>query len=601
LEEAMKVGATATILTLMLLAVSLILVPIAAAASLTLDLYKGPVGTQVSIPNPAAYGTGTYQLYWGETDQQIAQGDISQDSTPIDFIVPEAAKGKQRVALKVGNDYFTTEFTVTPSISTNSEKGTVGSNLTVTGRGFNGNESGIRILYDGSPTETGIDANNKGSWQITFKIPPSSGGKHVIDAEGVTPATDIKDWAFTVVPKIDTNPASGWVGAVVGIAGSGFASGETNIKVTYDDITVKTGIFADGKGSWQSTFSIPTSSKGSHEINAFGAVTPDGDVLKANFDLSPAIKLELTSGYLGDAINVGDSLWVSGVGFEANETNIQVTFDGTLVASNIVADAKGSWSDRLQVPPCTTGEHAINASGETTKASDIIDATVIISPEIELSPTSGAIDTDITINGTGFSANQIITISYDGAEVSTGTATNAKGEFTTSFKIPKSKAGDHTVTVTDAKASVFSASLSVESTPPPVPRLISPEAGAEFNSIGKTTVAFDWSDVEDPSGVYYVLEISPSADFAGTVIRKEGLTASEYRLTDSEALAKGNYYWRVKAEDGAENQSEWTNGQLFKVGGLDWWLLALIVVAVIVVIVVIWRFVSIRHRGDEWK
>jgi hypothetical protein len=600
LEEAMKIGATATVLALLLLAVSLIPVPIAAAASLTLSLSKGTVGTQVSIPNPAAYGTGAYQLYWGETDQLIAQGDISQESGAINFTIPEAVKGKQRVTLKVDNDYFTTEFTVTPSISINSNEGTVGSNLTVAGMGFNGNESGIQILYDGSPTETGISASNKGSWQITFKIPPSSRGKHVIDAEGITPATDIEDWTFTIVPKIDTSPTSGWVSAVVGIAGSGFASGETNIKVTYDGVTVKTGIFADGKGSWQSTFSIPTSAKGSHEINAFGAVTPDGDVMKANFNVSPAIKLELTSGYLGGAINVGDSLWVSGVGFEANETSIKVTFDGTLVASNIVADAKGSWSDRLEVPPCTKGEHAINASGETTKASDIIDSTVIISPEIELSPTSGAIDTDITVKGTGFSANQIITISYDGAEVNTSTATDAKGEFTTSFKIPKSKAGGHTVTVTDAKASVFSASLSVESTPPPTPRLISPEAGAEFGSIGNTTVAFDWSDVEDPSGAYYVLEISPSADFAGTVIRKEGLTASEYTLTKGEALTKGNYYWRIKAEDGAENQSDWTNGQLFKVGGLDWWLLILIILAAIVVIIVIWRLVSVRRR-DEWK
>jgi type IV secretory pathway VirB6-like protein len=71
-------------------------------------------------------------------------------------------------------------------------------------------------------------------------------------------------------------------------------------------------------------------------------------------------------------------------------------------------------------------------------------------------------------------------------------------------------------------------------------------------------------------------------------------------LTEGEALAKGNYYWRIKAEDGAENQSEWTNGQLFKVGGLDWWLLILIVLVVIVVIIVIWRFVSVRRR-DEWK
>ncbi len=596
----MKVGATATALAFLALAVCLIPVPVH-AGSLTLNLAQGIVGTNVTIPYVSGYGTGNYQLYWGETDQLIGQGEIEKGGVAsIAFLVPEAARGKHKVTLKIAGDFFTTEFTVIPSISLSIDKGAVVSNLTVTGRGFNSNESGIQIVYDGSPLETGITANNKGSWQSIFKVPASSRGQHTIDAMGTTPASEVEDKTFTVTPKIDINPSSGWVGTVVGIYGSGFANGETNIKVTYDGGTIKTGIAADAKGAWESNFSIPASAKGGHEVKAYGAITTESDVTAASFSVSPGIRLKPVSGYLGGAINVGDSLWVSGVGFEVNETSIKVTFDGTLAVSNIVADAKGSWSDRLEVPPCTKGEHTIDASGEISKASDIVDATVIISPKMELSPTSGAIGTDITIHGTGFSANQIITISYDGAKVATGAATDTKGDFTTSFKIPKSKAGDHTVTVTDAKASVFSSNLSVESTPPPTSRLISPEAGTEFSSIGKTTVTFDWSDVEDPSGVYYVLEISPSAEFAGTVIRKEGLTASEYTLTKDEALAKGNYYWRVRAIDGAENQSDWTSGQLFKVGGVDWWLMLLIALVAIVVIIIIWRFVSVSRR-DEWK
>jgi hypothetical protein len=142
--------------------------------------------------------------------------------------------------------------------------------------------------------------------------------------------------------------------------------------------------------------------------------------------------------------------------------------------------------------------------------------------------------------------------------------------------------------------------LSVESAPPPTPNLISPEPGSEFGFFGRTTVTFRWSTVEDPSGVYYVLEISPSPDFAGTIIRKEGLTGAEYTLTTNEALTKGNYYWRVKAVDSADNQGDWTNGQLFKIGGIYWWLLLIVVAAVIVVIVIIWRFVSVGKQ-DKWK
>ncbi|UCH51271.1 MAG: IPT/TIG domain-containing protein [Chloroflexota bacterium] len=595
----MKARITATALVLLSLAVCLIPVP-AHAGFLTLSLSQGPVGTNVSIPSVTGYGLGNYQLYWGETDQLIGQGEVQQGMATIAFIVPEAVRGKHKVTLKIAGEFFNSEFTVTPSISLSIDQGTVDSNLTVTGRGFNANESNIQILYDNSPVETGIAASNKGSWQSTFKVPKSSRGQHTIDTTGTTPSSEVEDKVFTIIPKIDANPSYGWVGTTVGVYGSGFASGETNIRVTYDGVTVKIGIAADASGSWQSSFSVPASSKGSHDIRAYGAITNEADLVAANFSVSPGIKLEPVSGYIGGAIHVGDGLWVSGVGFEANESGIRVTFDGSLNISNIVADARGSWSDRLEIPLCSKGEHTIDASGEITRATDIVDAIVIVSPRIELNPASGAIGSDITVHGDGFAENQVITISYDGVQVSTNAATDNKGSFTTSFKVPESRAGDHTVTVTDATASVFSASVNVESTPPPIPNPIFPEAGGEFGFLNTTPITFNWTDVEDPSGVYYILEISPSANFAGTVIRKEGLTASEYTLTDNEGLTKGNYYWRVKAVDGADNQSEWTNGQLFEVGGLNWWLILIIIAVVAVVIIIIWRLVSVS-RKDEWK
>lgn len=595
----MKVGATGTALAILLLAVCLTPIPVH-ADSLTLSTAQGIVGTNVTIPSVTGYGLGSYELYWGETDLLIGQGEVKQGMASIAFIVPEAPRGKHKVNLKIAGTFFTSDFTVIPAIGLSDDQGTVASNLTIAGKGFNANESTIQVLFDASPVQTGIVAGSKGSWQITIKVPASSRGDHIIDASGTTPASEVEDKKFTVMPEIEINPSSGWVNTVVGIYGTGFAGGETNIKVTYDGGTAKTDIAADAKGSWQSSFSIPSSSRGSHDIRAYGAVTNESDLQPASFSVSPGIKLEPVSGYLGGAIYVGDGLYVSGVGFEANETNIKVTFDGALAVSNIIADAKGSWSDKLDVPPSGKGEHIIDASGETTRASDIVDAIVIVSPKVELNPASGSIGNDITVHGTGFAANQVITINYDGAKIASGAATDAKGVFTTSFKIPEGKAGDHTITVTDPTAAVFSLNLSVESVPPPTPNLISPEAGSEFGSFGKTIVTFRWSAVEDPSGVYYVLEISPSSDFAGTVIRKDALNGTEYMLAKNEALAKGNYYWRIRAVDGAGNQGDWTNGQLFKIGGIDWWLILLIAVAAIAVIGVIWRFTSVK-RKDKWK
>jgi len=595
----MKIGTAGTAIAILLLAVCLTPIPVH-ADSLTLNTAQGIVGTNVTIPSVTGYGLGNYELYWGETDLLIVQGEVKQGMASIAFIVPESARGKHKVTLKIAGSFFTSDFIVIPAIGLSSDSGTVGSNLTIAGKGFNANESNIQVLFDANLAQTGIVAGSKGSWQISVKVPASSRGQHIIDAGGTTPASEVEDKEFNVIPEIEINPTSGWVNTVVGIYGSGFASGETNIKVTYDGGTVKTNIAADARGSWQSSFSIPSSSQGGHDIRAYGAVTNESDLQSASFSVSPGIKLEPVSGYLGGAIYVGDGLYVGGVGFEANETGIKITYDGALAVSNITADAKGSWSDKLDVPPSSKGEHIIDASGEITRASDIVDAIVIISPKVELNPTSGAIGNEITVHGTGFAANQVITISYDGAKVASNAATDAKGIFTTSFKIPKSKAGDHTITVTDPTAAVFSMKLSVESAPPPTPNLISPEPGSEFGFFGRTTVTFRWSTVEDPSGVYYVLEISPSPDFAGTIIRKEGLTGTEYTLTTDEAVTKGNYYWRVKAVDSADNQGDWTNGQLFKIGGIYWWMLLIVVAAVIVVIVIIWRFVSVGKQ-DKWK
>ncbi len=597
----MKVGAAGTALAILLMAVCL--APIAVQAEtnyLTLNTSQGIVGTNVTIPSVTGYGLGNYELYWGETDTLISQGEIKQGVSSIAFIIPEATRGKHKVTLKVAGTFYTTEFTVLPAIGLSSGSGPVGSNLTIAGKGFNANESNIQVLFDNSAVQSSIVAGSKGSWQITIKVPSSSRGEHIIDASGTTPASEVEDKKFAVVPDIQINPTSGWVNTMVDIYGTGFASGETNIKVTYDGGTVKTDIGADAKGTWQSSFSIPSSSQGSHDIRAYGAVTNEGDLQAATFSVSPGIKLEPVSGYLGGAIYVGDGIYLSGVGFGANEISIKVTFDGSLALSDIAADAKGSWSGRLEVPPSSKGEHIIDASGELTRASDIVDAIVIVSPKVELNPASGAVGNDITVHGTGFAANQVVTISYDGTKISSNTSTDAKGIFTTSFKVPESKAGDHTVTVTDPTAAVFSLNFSVESTPPVTPNLISPEAGSEFGYFHKSAVTFRWSAVEDPSGVYYVLEVSPSPDFAGTVIRKEGLASTEYTLSSGEALGRGSYYWRVRAVDGASNQSDWTNSHLFKIGGFDWWLIIVIIAGISVVGGIIWRFVHVGHK-DSWK
>ena len=569
-----------------------------AAAGLTLNPIQGIVGSGVSILNISSYGSGQYQVLWGEARQVVAQGNTA-GLTVVGFTVPESPRGKQKVYLTVGSNTFDAEFTVLPSIRLDAREGYVGNNLVVRGNGFNANETSIEVTFGGAAIGTGVVSDNLGNWETTLKIPPTRGGSVTVDAgSAITPALEVEDRTFTVIPRIEVNPTAGGVGTLVMVTGTGFGSTETGINIVYDGIKVKTGIASDNKGSWQGSFYVPTSARGGHRITCYGDVTGEATVAGVSFSVSPVMKLELASGQLGDAIKVGDDFWASGIGFEANEGGIQVTFDGLLIASGITADAKGTWAVRLKVPLTSRGKHVVDAAGNTTRADDVADGILIVSPQMEISPTSGGVGTEVTVSGNGFGSSQPLVVSFGGMQVVSGQSADARGSFSLTFKVPKGKPGDHAVTVTDATGSVALATFNTETTPPPVPKLVAPEAGSKFGMVGPTVVAFQWTAVEDPSGVSYVLEISSSSEFTGTVLRRDGIDKTEYTLTKEEALSDGSYYWRVKAVDGAGNESGWTTGQLFRIGG-ELWIFAVALATVLILALIIWRVVSLSRKG--WR
>ncbi|MDD5312430.1 MAG: hypothetical protein PHO26_05280 [Dehalococcoidia bacterium] len=578
-----------------------LLLPVPAhAESLTIDPTQGTVGSDVKIPAFCQYGQGDYFLYWGEGNQLISQGTVKSGTCqPITFKVPQSPRGKQMITLKVGSKSFQKEYTVLASISMAAKKGAVGSTVSIQGSGFAAKESGIKIMFNGNEAATGIEANETGSWIYTFKIPTSARGNHPITAVGTTtPSSEIKDQLFAVTPVISINPNSGWVGRVVNVSGAGFAAAETNVAIMYDDTVVKTGLTADLNGSWQSTFSVPASAKGSHKVDAKGATTPIEDVPDTAFTVSPGIKVEQASGRLGDVIGVGDTLWASGVGFQENEAGIKVTFDSMQVADNVAADVHGSWSAQFEVPACTKGEHKVDSFGDATKLGDVTHYIVVVTPELTINPNNGAIGENTILSGSAFGANQPLTIIYNSQQVTTSATTDAKGSFSTGFKPPASGSGSHMVTVSDPSQAIASTMFTVESVAPGIPQPIAPEPGTKLDFLDSKPIEFKWSVIEDPSSVVYALELSQKADFSGSVVRKENLTTPSYSMSGTEKPGIGEYYWRVKAIDGAGNSSEWSQSQLMSISGFEFWWIGLVVIGILVIAgLVIWRIRVISKKG----
>ena len=198
-------------------------------------------------------------------------------------------------------------------------------------------------------------------------------------------------------------------------------------------------------------------------------------------------------------------------------------------------------------------------------------------PDFHLSPPDGHVGSEITVWGTGFTSGREVAISYD--DIVVATAKVDKESFLTSFTITQSLAvktepsrykigeeGQHAVTATDGIKTV-TAVFYMDYYPPPTPWPTLPREGTR--AVSQTH--FEWGYVRDPSGVTYNLQVCTNRNFRDEdlVLEKRGLNVPEYTLSKGERLEstgkRNPYYWRVLAEDGAENMSSWSAATWFYV------------------------------------
>ncbi len=581
----MKSRVIASALCLAVLSTFCLVIPVQAAG---MAPSEGVVGATVTISGLSA---GSYSIKWDGVG--VKQGTLSGGGS-VSFTVPDTAGGSHIVSVDnpTGTEVLSVAFSVLPSLAINTDTGVVGDEITVTGKGFAVAEHNIVISYDGTSVQTGIIAGNTGSWDSTFALPVSAKGSHTIEASGqTTHEGDVPTLTVTIAPEISANPSSGNVGSSVNISGDGFGKSESGIQIIYDGTGIKTGISADSKGSWTGSFTIPNSTKGGHTIDASGASTKADEVPDLSFIVSSAVTVKPASGAAGDTVTI------AGCGFGGNESGITITLDGNVVKSDITANNEGCWNSSMTIPQIVGGNHTIDAYGSSTTSSEVADTKLAVVSNLKLDPAEGNVGSNIAISGSGFGANKELTLKYDNTELVTKYTTDDKGNFRTSFVAPKSEGGKHNITATDADGATATAAFNMETTPPEVPQIISPKEGGRAGLFDNVRPTFEWSAVTDPSGVSYSLQISSQSDFTTTLLSKDNLAESKYTLTESEALARGTYYWRVKAIDGASNDSGWSPSTEFKAGLMPLWLFIIIVVIVAVLLVRLFFF--LRNMRKE--
>jgi hypothetical protein len=409
---------------------------------------NGYVGTSVTLVGTIDTSNGAFRVRWETTTGTILQSGTASGTNVIAyFAIPTAARGTYNVFLEDATTGFSSAstFTVNPLITISPTSSTAGTVVIVTGTGFAASETGITITWDTTiPVATGITANAQGGWSSSFTaVPASATGTHTVDAYGIsTSAVSVPDVAFNlIVPQITLSPTSGAVGSSISVSAGSFFPNETGIAVTYDGVTVASGIRASSGGSWTATFTIPESASGvAHTVDAYGTETPTANVADRTFNVTPKIFLNSSSGAVGTTVTV------TATGFRTNETNIAITYEGAVVKSGITASALGSWSGSFVVPDSASGNRAVDAYGDSTLATSVPDVSFIPTPSIMVSPAYGAPGTAVTVTGTGFAASESsIAVTSGGTVVKDGISASNKGSWNMTFVVPASAGGSRMV------------------------------------------------------------------------------------------------------------------------------------------------------------
>ena len=207
-------------------------------------------------------------------------------------------------------------------------------------------------------------------------------------------------------------------------------------------------------------------------------------------------------------------------------------------------------SDEYQVGS-TTGTYTPSFTFTGTNWDMIADAVQpAVGPLIALTPTSGAVGSTVTVSGSDFAANSLITVKFDGTTVATPTST-AAGAIPSgvTFTVPSATSGAQTVTVTDAYSNSATATFTI-----PASISLSPTSGAVGSTVtvtatgmvgsqlvtatfGGTAVTLSATTTTSTGGLSATFTVPASTSGAQTVKLSDGTNSPTASFTVTSAIS----------------------------------------------------------------
>ncbi len=566
---------------------------------------KGPVGTQVIVsgisftPSVAGNETVAETITFAKT--YFPDKSTLIESTAIDwlgnfetvFTVGQVPAGRQKVWVLDGSAspprWSSAIFTIEPQVKMSVLSGFVGDVITVNGTGFAA-ASGATVYFDDNQlavlTTTAVGTFSKSG----IIIPPSPRGSYelkIVDAKNNQGTGN-----FTIHQKMTISSASGPVGRKVAFTGISFAADKL-INVSINNKLISTSpslIITSPTGNFTGQFYMPAYAVGAYNIT----ISDGANEATTNIEVTFGGQLNRIVGYVASEVTYTGSGFIPG-------RVATLHFDGAPLGEATVSP-DGNLAAVFTIPASTGGDHIISVTDGTSNTTHTFTVYSVASSQINRE--MGYVGSDIIFSGAHFVPGKIMAVYYDSALITEATVDNG-GNFSVGFKIPPGPSGAHSISTTDG-INTANLTFTLESIPPPVPLLLLPSDESELEE--ETT--FFWEDVTDLSGVTYTFQVGTDTSFSTSnisylVIDESGLSFTEYTLFPEELSAVipgvtkegATFYWRVRATDNAQNESEWSDVGSFHTPAQksSWFMLS--VIAEGGVFALLFGFWMVRRRG----
>lgn len=333
---------------------------------------------------------------------------------------------------------------------------------------------------------------------------------------------------FAAPGAVTYTPATGPVGQVIAVTGTGWSASETILAVTVGGKTATHTLVVSSGGAISGNITAPAGlSWGAKNVVITGSAS--GEITSAGaFTVTASANFTPITGATSTVVTV------TGAGWTASDPITSVTFSTPLTAAtySLTVDGNCNLTGTITVPVgLTAGLQTIVITGTGTGAVTSTGAYTAVAPSATFSPTKGPVGTVITVTGSGWALSETISsstgVTVGGFAAAHTLAVSATGALTGTITVPTGAAGACAIVITGSVTGIktFAAAFTVASKT----ATFSPTSGPIGQVI--TVTGLGWTAGEAINSVtvggataQHTLTVSSGAALSGTITVPAGLT-----------------------------------------------------------------------------